>query len=277
MSLIVDSQDKVGAIEFKGDQLIVKGKPNLQEFQTLPENNNLQFRTMEREMSQGMRKQLNIENIIAKSTDQLVDQTEIDDHEIDDDWFAKFFNIVENISNEEMKYLWSKILSGEIITPGSYSLRTLDILRNLNKSEATIFEKYSKIAFRTSGGTFLLNNDKTKNYQEILKLMEAGLLNHGSTTNITLQSSPEGMAEYFLLGDNCLIVSSKEQVSVRFPVYVLTKAGEELLQIVSPTSNLPFLRTLKEYFANQSDKLTFIIGKIISFNEWALDYDPLEP
>ena len=43
-----------------------------------------------------------------------------------------------------MREIWGRVLAGEVKRPKSYSLRTMEILRNLAKEEAALFVKASR-------------------------------------------------------------------------------------------------------------------------------------
>ena len=60
-------------------------------------------------------------------------------HEQDFDWYTRYYEDCGNVSDEDLQAVWAKILAGEIRCPGSYSLRTLEYLRNLTKEEAMLF------------------------------------------------------------------------------------------------------------------------------------------
>ena len=84
------------------------------------------------------KRQSNIMNVIGQAAHELGDE-EVQDHEVDNDWTARFFNDVQDVSSEEMQALWAKILAGEVERPGSTSIRTLSILRDLDRSTAVLF------------------------------------------------------------------------------------------------------------------------------------------
>ena len=71
----------------------------------------------------------------------------------DHDWTARFFNDVQDISTEEMRALWARVLAGEVERPGSTSLRTLGILRDLDREVARSF------ASLCSAGVFIVLDD----------------------------------------------------------------------------------------------------------------------
>ena len=86
------------------------------------------------------KRQSNIGQVVTKAALEL-EGKEVRDHKPDHDWTARFFNDVQDVSSEEMQQLWGKILAGEVERPGSTSLRTLSILKNLDQSTANTFQR----------------------------------------------------------------------------------------------------------------------------------------
>ena len=69
----------------------------------------------------------------------MLDGKDVADHEPDHDWNARFFNDIQDVSTEDTQLLYAKVLAGEVERPGSTSIRTLSILRDLNQSTAMLF------------------------------------------------------------------------------------------------------------------------------------------
>ena len=61
---------------------------------------------------------------------------------IEDDWIVNFFEKSRIVSDNEMQELWSRVLSGEANSPGTYSKRTVNFLSDLDKTEAVLFTKF---------------------------------------------------------------------------------------------------------------------------------------
>lgn len=75
------------------------------------------------------------------------------------DWFIRYYEASGNISDKEMQILWAKILAGEIEEPSSYSLRTLDVLRNISKEEAERFIKICNTAIKIESRKYVIPAD----------------------------------------------------------------------------------------------------------------------
>lgn len=103
---------------------------------------------------------------IAKLADQEYakrnNNNSVDDTPFDFDWFLRFFESAGNISNEDMQLLWAKILCDEYQNRGSFSFRTLEMLRNLSKNEGLLFKSCSRFRIETPyEEVFLLNSEET--------------------------------------------------------------------------------------------------------------------
>lgn len=98
----------------------------------------IERRAAERILLIEVRRQENIEAIIDDASKSL--PGEVNDVPVSPDWTARFFDACQDVSDEEMRSLWGKVLAGEVTEPGSYSLRTLHALQHLSKAEAASFE-----------------------------------------------------------------------------------------------------------------------------------------
>ena len=59
------------------------------------------------------KRQSNIISVLNEAAEELGDK-EVQDHEPDHDWTARFFNEVQDVSSDEMRTIWAKILAGEV-------------------------------------------------------------------------------------------------------------------------------------------------------------------
>ena len=90
------------------------------------------------------KRQQNIVSVVGQAAEDLGDK-EVSNNEPDHDWTARFFNDIQDVSSEEMQSLWAKVLAGEVEQPGSTSIQTLSILKNLDQATARLFGKLCSI------------------------------------------------------------------------------------------------------------------------------------
>lgn len=91
------------------------------------------------------------QNIKQKNLKAAVDEAELDKiiapHEPEKDWFLKWMDAAQGISKENLQKILGKILSNEIRRPESFSIRTLEIVKNLSKNELELFQKFCDISY----------------------------------------------------------------------------------------------------------------------------------
>jgi hypothetical protein len=88
-------------------------------------------------------KQENLKAIVAKADLPLITNPQ----QVDQDWFLNWMEISKTVSRENVQDILAKILSGEVKKSGSFSLRALDILKNLSKQELQLFQIFCDISF----------------------------------------------------------------------------------------------------------------------------------
>lgn len=193
----------------------------------------LWLRAQKRLVFQEIKKQQNIESIIAFAYRKLENDKEVSSGPVDPDWISNFFDNAGNISNEQMQLLWSQILAGEVRQTNSFSIRTVNALKSLTVEEAKVFEEISSFVIndRFIPAHFLSDNHIGDN-EIMLSLVDAGLMqvDEGKLCSSKCQTFALKIFSknnFVILHSNCprsfLLVD-------RF--YYLTKAGMELLQLL---------------------------------------------
>ena len=188
------------------------------------------------------KRQGNIEAVVRQAAEELEDKV-VPDEEPDHDWTARFFSEVQDVSSEEMRRLWGKILAGEVERPGSASIRTLTVLKNMTYKDAELFSSFSAFTWLIGGFRPLvydvsnsIYNDNGINYDRLTHLESLGLIKLVDVGNLRISNLPKSLpASYF--GKGFLINFPKDDgntFNVGRTGY--TSVGLELLPIceVSP-------------------------------------------
>ena len=231
---------------------------------------------------QERKRQANIGSAVRNAALELGDGN-VQDHEVDHDWTARFFNDVQDVSSEEMQKLWGKVLAGEVERPGSHPIRTLTVLKNLDKTVATLFRNLCSIcvSIRPDGIHSMdtrvpsLGGDAADNalkdygldFGNLNVLNEHGLIipNYNSwydfraPIGIPLLPSPgvvripfSFQGKYWLLVPSTLRDLGKE---FRLSGVKLTKSGEELSRIVDLEPADQYAQDLRGYFEKNKLKM----------------------
>lgn len=263
-----------GGIEYKEDKLVISSPKELpkETQQTILINPPLEDRTQERLNFQEAKKQLNIENVTAFAVKELKNEPPVTDEPLDEDWTTRFFRIAEDISNEEMQALWGKILAGEIKQPKTYSLRTLELIRNLSKLEATTFMKVANFAIKSGNANYLFKSNDEEllskkyniNYGDIALLIEIGLIQPGDFVSYQLLQQPTDSQGVFTCGNIVIIAKVKANTpTILMPVNVFTNAGNELLKLIKPNTPFDYLTSIATSIKNENVEVKY--GHILSW------------
>lgn len=97
---------------------------------------------------QEITKQQNIEAVIDNAYEELGTTDSVSSEPVNANWMIRFFNSVEDISDESIQKIWGRILAGEIKRPNNYSYRTLEKLKNMTQQEIEHFQLLSSLVLQ---------------------------------------------------------------------------------------------------------------------------------
>lgn len=257
--------DRIGeALRNNSDAIITYN--NGQVVETSPEFEEFVQRTKQRFGYQELLKQKNIEAVVDNAYEELEKVESVSEEPVNQDWMSRFFNCVEDIGDEDMQKLWGKVLAGEIKKPGSFSKRTLDVVKNLSSEEANAFDSTATYVLSDNSSAFLPSEkkllDKYKvSYGTILLLSESGLIvsNGLISEGLTVSETMHPIVHY---KGKALAVRRKGQgeVELSFGVYPLTQAGCELYKIIRKEPKqeylFDFVETLLKDWEGKGIKIT---------------------
>ncbi len=271
---VKENFQQTGGIEYKEQKIAISSQKELQPIDF--NNSSISERTQERLDFQEYKKQKNIESVTSFAAEELKNEPPIDNEPLDDDWTTRFFRIVEDISNEEMQTLWGKILAGEIKQPKTYSLRTLETIRNLSKKEANTFLKIANFVISTGNSCYLFKGKNEKllsekhkiTYGEISLMVEAGLLQSGTFVNHQILKQAKDIQNVYTSGDTIIVVNVKANTpTIQIPVYVYSNSGKELLKLIKPNPPHDYLADFAKSIKSPNVEVKY--GKILA---WEKDY-----
>ena len=107
----------------------------------------IQDRADERVRRLKAKRQKNLEAIAAQAALQL--PAHVSDQPVDEDWVAQFLDHCQDVSNENMQSVWARLLAREVGKPGSFSLRTLALVRVMSRNDADMFTRFCSVLWET--------------------------------------------------------------------------------------------------------------------------------
>jgi uncharacterized repeat protein (TIGR03899 family) len=236
---IADSQKLLGPIQYESGTILIESS-TITGQRMLPEAA-LDQRVIARMAYQEAKKQSNIEHITQYAADELREEQTIDPESPSSDWTARFFRIAEDITTDQMQMLWGKVLAGEVKKPGSYSLRTLDLLKNISQQEAEMFARVGKIAFQSATVAFVPNPDNGKylkehfglSFGDFLILREIDLLAPNDLGFTYGLAEHDDTQHVLTCGNTCVVIDrQKGTPEQKLAIIAFTEIGRQLLTLV---------------------------------------------
>lgn len=212
----------------------------------------------------------NVEEIFSKAKRQFAPDEQVSEEPVEKDWMNRFLNIAEEISDEEMQDIWGRVLAGEIKKPKSYSLRTLEVLRNMSKDEASLLLKAS---------TFQITLDLLSTESFALSLMEQIALDDigvicGDELVRTYTAS-NGKISFILNKQTLINIYAPIGIKIDFKGFKITKAGREIMGLIQEHNYSSFYTDLSKYIKSKgATKVT--INEIVSWNGNHYQYKQIE-
>jgi len=193
-----------------------------------------------------------------------INNEEVIDRAIDNDWLTLFWDTVEKKSSEDIQRIYAKILAGECLRPGSFSPRLLHILSIMTQKDAMAFETICNMSIRDEGGTFLI--EPLQEFENFLQkeittheglgdyviedLESLGLL--GRSSMVAFHEEEDG-TQKDIGGVTCTVVVTNSELLTKNQHYItgipFTMPAEELRSIIRLTQNKPYFYALKNFTA----------------------------
>lgn len=191
-------------------------------------------RTIERLINEQTRKQHNREAIANGTAILLTTASSKEEaapaESIDEDWLNSFEKFAEDASSDRMRDLWSRVLAGEIIKPGSFGRKTLRFLHELDKPTAEAFEEVAQYVL----GRHVFAGEEVPDgmFGKMLHLEALGALS-GSAGLIHYQARADSSGRFAISGKGHSLVGLTEpDKTVLITATPLTQVGQEILKIV---------------------------------------------
>jgi Protein of unknown function (DUF2806) len=256
----VDIQKLLPSAEFSGGQLTLPSKSE--------DDLSLKQRFEGRFDYQEARKQLNVESVTSNAMEELLSDPELEKNTnpvpVDPDWIDTFFQTVETVSDEQMQQLWGKVLAGEVKSPGSYSLRTLDTLRNITKNEAEIFRiiggisiTYEEKCFTPKFEYSFFKNKLRIEMQDIITLRDIGLVSSGKSLEKFSNRSADDRDIFYYANHIVMVTYTQKQKLLNLPVHYLSTVGAEMAKLLNPTFDIDFCRFAFQSFFKRNHKVMY--------------------
>lgn len=198
---------------------------------------NLHRRAMHRFVEEEANRQENMEEITRKSLPHLAEESNPENME--NDWVTNFFDKSRIVSDQEMQSIWAQVLAGEANAPGSFSKRTVNLLGDLDKQDAELFQTLCRFGWISGNLTPLvfdtqdkIYNDLGINFGSLSHLDSLGLIQFSGISGFNIQRLPKNFAVSYCGQVLPLAMSKETDNTLSIGKVLLTQAGHELARVV---------------------------------------------
>jgi len=238
-ALIEKVSEAVGGI-FKPHQIIRVAKAEAAAEQIHAEAQiqvtNLHRRAIYRFLEEEAKKQKNIESITEKALPHLLESSTPQD--IEDDWITNFFDKSRIVSDSEMQQLWSRVLAGEANAPRSFSRKTVNLLSDLEKSDAELFTALCGFGWTFGSVVPLVFDSQDEiykhheiNFRTLSHLDSLGLIQFNDLSSFQRMELPKKVSVSYYGTSVALTLPNDEHNTLGIGKVLLTQAGEELAPV----------------------------------------------
>ncbi|MFD2022009.1 DUF2806 domain-containing protein [Pseudocitrobacter faecalis] len=218
----------------------------------------IEKRAVDRFLKRETKRQENIENITIQAARSLSDTDNVSG--IDENWIEAFFKECEDISDEQMQTLWSRILSEEAKSKGSFSRRTLKLLSTLSTEEANLITFFGKFVWQASNLTPILTHDNNggtegMTFGQLALLDSLGVIQLGFGYNLTFMKK---IGHIYYYGIPIKVEFENDDPTtwtVSTGQALLSPIGAELMKICGATPDFDYLKKPSTKLIQNKSKL----------------------
>jgi hypothetical protein len=207
--------------------------------------------------------EVNIGKAILQAEEAIINDTELvledSNNKVDGDWLNSWQDYAKNITADNMQQLWGKLLAGEMKSPGSYSLRTLQFIYCLSKKEA---EEISHLATYQIEDFIIKNIPLTMNeklFPYFLKMEEFGIIQGVSGIKLNRQILSTDKLKYInqlQYGKTTILIKHNNPEKIlNLEACPLTSLGQELLSLCKFQNNEKYLDKVVKLITKQRFKV----------------------
>lgn len=204
------------------------------------------------------RSEINATKAVLFAEEQLANDGQVPpDRNVDEDWLFAWREHAGKVSTEDLQRLWGSVLAGEVKAPGRYSIRTLEFLKTLSKTEAEMISKLATYVLdgRIARGQKEYLEAKGLSFSILLQMQELGVVSGvealGLTTNYKTVVDGKFLRALVSHGKALIVEHEDAAKTLEFEIYMLTAVGRQMLGLGSFAPDIEYLRLVGKDFASK--------------------------
>lgn len=243
-----------------------------------PQDNPVAARAMAREATKIFREQVSLEDIISIAAKQVEKEApkDVPTGDITDDWLNAFEREAAAKSSDEMKEVFGRILAGEILQPGQFSIRAIRLMGSLTPNDALALRRLFGLMTITKTLHLVLDLETAADqnglsafglsYNTLSELGSLGIISTDLGTDSYLQKDDPSLPARLIVVHASQRFALKEQLSdgqktekITLRGLMITRLGIEISKIVEPIHDPKYTASLQAHLTKRSLQMTPIL------------------
>lgn len=191
-----------------------------------------------------------------------------------EDWTDRWVEGASTTDQPDVREMWARILAGEVAKPGSFSFKTLSVLKDIDQETAQAFVRLLPLVLNNKAVPVL--NELEEHYTAVgldypmfLRFDELGLLNFPAVSSLKETAPPEPLVLEGL-GYAFALPGRTGQVGV----HTLTQAGREIASIADKKATRAAILAKAAWLQSRHPKVQFGIflgPEQVQVKDWSPD------
>ena len=226
-------------------------------------------------ISNELQKEVNISKSLLVAESVLSsDQSEPTSEAVEDDWLIRWRDSAATSSSEKLQELWGRVLAGELKQPGSYSLRTIDFIKNLTQKEANNIQKLfsfvclDRIIKKSNMDDTIFDNEylnKELSFNFLSEMQSLGLITGVESMGLssTFKSNhKDRYLRHFIYNDRVMQIESDDpSLILELDVIILTSLGREIKTLCNSIIDSTYINYVIDIVKSKNFNIT--IGELV--------------
>lgn len=249
-------------------RLIALGGPNMNEendidylgrIEPIVDLGDIVQKIEQQKKAEEIQQEININRTIVLAEDELLrSQQEASEENVDPDWIIRWREHAKNTHNEELRKIWARTLAGEVKSPGSYSMRTLEFIKNLSQEEAVAISKLGQFVIRNTIFKCKRLEEAGVDFSFLLQMDDLGILigvqgGQASGLELTMKTGESEKYSSNLVNRNLILLVESDDPSkvIKLGCYQVSRIGVELLSLGDFSADILYMKQIGENIKNQ--------------------------
>ncbi|WP_239953764.1 DUF2806 domain-containing protein [Pantoea sp. Z09] len=251
--------------KIEGSNVVLK--PNIEKYEPVVDLPSMYAVIREDIIIERVQNEINIAKTLLKAEKELEGQeVEVSEADIESDWINRWRDYACKVSTDEMQSIWARLLAGEVKSPGKFSFRTMEFIKNITKKEAQEIESVLPFIFK-EGFIFrgYLQSNRTRYIHKwlsldiLLKMQELGIVQEIHQGNVTINlNGNKGETAFIRCNEKALTFLREGDSDINMPYIAVTQLGIQLAEIAGCNANEEYLLAVGEHLKTQGSQVFLV-------------------